>query len=278
MLLGLLKSLARSVRRTAQPAGGEYPIEQLKRRKDAHRRAPIAAHLEILYRDLRVGDRLLNDLLAECVARSEVEIPPLKAFRRPLASYFLARYFLRALDIEGGRAECGVFQGTSALFMCRAAQSRLPHYDGEGLHLIDSFEGLSTPSEEDRFTMRGAADGRPVSHSLPQSVLAAPLERAQAALRDFPGVSFHRGWVPQVFEHLPDTRWSFVHVDLDLHAPTLASLEYFYPKLAAGGVIICDDYGSPAFPGAHRAWDSFCELHDVPYVVLDTGQSVILMA
>jgi hypothetical protein len=67
-----------------------------------------------------------------------------------------------------------------------------------------------------------------------------------------------------------------VHLDVDLYEPTLACLEYFYSRLAAGGVIICDDYGAPLFPGARRAWDEFCARHDVPFIVLDTGQSVIL--
>ena len=41
-------------------------------------------------------------------------------------------------------------------------------------------------------------------------------------------------------------------------------------------MIVCDDYSAPLFPGAHRAWDEFCAEHDLPYVVLDTGQSVIV--
>jgi len=277
MLLDLLKSLARSIRRK-QRAGDELPIERLTRLKAAHERAPVAAHLDIAYGDLRVGGRALNELLVKCVEGSDVEIPPLKAFHRPLASYFLARYFVHALGIEGARAECGVFQGTSALFMCRAAQSRLPGYDGTGLHLIDSFEGLSRPGEEDQFLTRATPGGPATRGSLSQGYLAAPLERAQSALRDFPGARFHRGWIPGVFATLPQTRWSFVHLDLDLYAPTLASLEYFHPRLAHGGVIVCDDYGAETFPGARRAWDRYCALHDVSYVVLDTGQSVILEA
>jgi hypothetical protein len=43
-------------------------------------------------------------------------------------------------------------------------------------------------------------------------------------------------------------------------------------------VIVCDDYGAPFFPGASRAWDRYCGEHDVPFVVLPTGQSVILKA
>ncbi len=43
-----------------------------------------------------------------------------------------------------------------------------------------------------------------------------------------------------------------------------------------GGVIVCDDYGALLFPGARRAWYQYCEQNGLHFVVLDTGQSVIL--
>jgi hypothetical protein len=43
-----------------------------------------------------------------------------------------------------------------------------------------------------------------------------------------------------------------------------------------GGVIICDDYGAPTFPGAERAWDRFCGERGLPFVVLPSGQSILL--
>jgi hypothetical protein len=111
---------------------------------------------------------------------------------------------------------------------------------------------------------------------MPQEAFAGNLEAARAALRDFPGVAFYRGWIPGALAQLPEGRWSFVHVDVDLYDPTYACLEYFYPRLATGGVIICDDYGSAVFPGAWRAWSRYCDEHGLAYVALDTGQSVIL--
>jgi O-methyltransferase len=67
-----------------------------------------------------------------------------------------------------------------------------------------------------------------------------------------------------------------VHVDVDLYEPTRACLEYFYPRMAAGGIILCDDYGTPAFPGARRAWLEFCEGAKLGFIALPTGQSVLV--
>ena len=275
MLLRLLKSLLRGTAHGGALAADEYPVVRQERMKQAHARAPLDEHLAILYGDLRMCGERLADLVDDCIARSGTRLPPLKTLHRPLASYFLIRYYLHALGLEGARAECGVFQGTSSLILCRAARARDASHDGTGMHLVDSFEGLSAPGTADQFPVPGA-NGAPARETVPQNGFAGSLEAARSALRDFPGVTFHRGWIPDVFAQLPESRWSFVHVDVDLYEPTYACLDYFYPRLSRGGVIICDDYGSAVFPGASRAWNRYCDERGARYVVLDTGQSVIL--
>jgi Macrocin-O-methyltransferase (TylF) len=53
---------------------------------------------------------------------------------------------------------------------------------------------------------------------------------------------------------VPD-RIAVLRLDTDLYESTLAELEHLYPRLAAGGVLIIDDYGKVA--GATRATDEF---------------------
>jgi O-methyltransferase len=280
MLLRVLKEIfaGRPQEVAARQADGDtYPNEVLRRTAGAHAGAPMERHLEIALGDIRVGDHDLRQLTQSCLDDSDSKVPPLKALHRPLASYFLSRYFMYAMKLGGQFAECGVFRGTSALFLCRAARIRIPAYAGEGLHLIDSFEGISEPAGEDYFDARGR-DGSVVRATVPQGALSAPVDAVRNSMRDFPKVQVHQGWIPAVFQQLPDTDWAFVHVDVDLYEPTRDCLEYFYPRLNMGGVIVCDDYGSLLFPGARRAWDQYCEKNGVPFVVLDTGQSVILKA
>ena len=44
---------------------------------------------------------------------------------------------------------------------------------------------------------------------------------------------------------------------MDVYAPTRASLEFFYPRLAKGGFIQIDDYNFIDSPGATKATDEF---------------------
>jgi O-methyltransferase len=50
-----------------------------------------------------------------------------------------------------------------------------------------------------------------------------------------------------------------VHIDVDLYQPTLDSLEFFWPRLADGGFVVVDDYGSSQFPGATTATNEFLD-------------------
>jgi O-methyltransferase len=271
----MLKEIFAGRRKNEPAAPTEFEHEKRLRWGNAHARSPMQRHLEIAIGDLRIGKHDLRTLSDSCLADSVSEIPPQKALRRPLASYFLARYFLHAMELDGAYAECGVFSGASALFLCRAAQTRRAGYAGEGLHLIDSFEGISQPVGEDGFDAHGR-DGSVIRTNMPRGTLSVPIDVVKSTMRDFPGTSIHQGWIPGVFGGLPETRWAFVHIDVDLYEPTRDCLEYFYPRLCDGGVIVCDDYVAPFFPGAQRAWDQFCERNDLPFIVLDTGQSVIL--
>ena len=57
----------------------------------------------------------------------------------------------------------------------------------------------------------------------------------------------------QVAESLKGTSFALVSLDPDLYAPTLAGLDYFYPRLSPGGMIVLHDYDNRQFVGVQRA-------------------------
>ncbi len=284
MLAELLKRLLSGTRPPAATPPPEPPriphpgtLEHMLWQRHPDAAAPHDLHLRTLFDGLRVGDRDFNDLMQQALTQSSSSIPGIKLVRRHAATWNLIRYFLHARRIPGAWAECGVYSGASALALCLAARAEDPAFDGSGLHLLDSFEGLSAPVEEDAIRTAGedgAARERPPL--IPKENLRAPIGIVTRAMREFPGVRIAKGWIAEVFAQLPETTWSFVHLDVDLYEPTLESLEYFVPRLASGGVVVCDDYGALGFPGAARAWDSYFSEPARPFVVLPTGQSVFI--
>ncbi|WP_158745185.1 TylF/MycF/NovP-related O-methyltransferase [Acidisphaera sp. L21] len=137
-------------------------------------------------------------------------------------------------NMAGSMAEVGVYQGCSAKIISMASGNA-------DLHLFDTFEGLPEPESSEKAWLR-------------TGLYAAGLPSVQAFLADRQNISFHPGLFPQSAGYCPEARYSFVHLDVDLHASTLACLEYFYPRMVPGGIILSHDYSY-----LHGVKDAFAE-------------------
>lgn len=224
-------------------------------------------HEAALLDGLAVAGKPFHPLYLECMERSSTHVPPWKRMRRAQRAYQLARYAEACAGVPGHRVECGVLRGLSALLLACTWRSLDPGFDGAGFYVVDSFEGLSAmhPAdaiEENRYAAKPGHFGD-TSEAHVRSVLNA-----------FPGCAVLKGWIPTVFQALPEGQWAFVHLDVDLYEPTLRALEFFMPRLAAGAVVVNDDYLSALFPGAGQAWDEYMSARKLPFLVLDSGQAV----
>lgn len=168
-------------------------------------------------------------------------------------------------------AECGCFRGLSSHLMLNRLKRAEPAFDGRGYHVFDSFEGLSEPGAEDAVP-GDDADAEGLRMMCRKGRFAALLETVRKALADFPGVEYHPGWIPRSFAGLAERDYRFVHLDLDLYDPTLAALEYFYPRLARGGLVVCDDYN---WPGERKAIVGFCARRGIALRATEHGQAVL---
>jgi hypothetical protein len=158
--------------------------------------------------------------------------------------------------------------------LCHAWRSCQPNFKGKYFFLIDSFSGTSDSVEQDLIPMRDEAGVTRLGAFFPAGKTDTSADEVRRNLSDFPEARVCAGWIPEVFATLPERDWAFVHLDLTLYEPTVASLEYFYPRLSTGGVILCD--GSAFCPGAEKAWQQFCERRDVAYVTLGHRETVLI--
>jgi len=131
------------------------------------------------------------------------------------------------------------------------------------MHLFDSFEGLPEPGAEDGSYWH-AGD------------LACSEEAARHNLAGFSHIEYYPGWIPSRFPDVADHRFCFVHVDVDLYWPTRDSLDFFFPRLYPGGMLVCDDYGFDSCPGARRAMDEFFADRRERVIHLPTGQGMVI--
>lgn len=168
-------------------------------------------------------------------------------------AYMIRAAVLQTAKVEGDIAEVGVYRGGTARIICEAKGNR-------PLHLFDTFEGLPEPGEIDSAFRRGE--------------YACSLESVRQYLKGFADVRFYKGLFPGTAEPAKLHKFSFVHLDVDLYESTMAALDFFYPRMDPGAVIISHDYVT--FPGVRAAFDQFFEKKPEPVVELTGNQCLVV--
>ena len=138
-------------------------------------------------------------------------------------------------SLPGEMAEVGVYQGCSARLISEASE-------GKPLHLFDTFDGLPEPAEQEKSHLR-------------ENQYRSSLEGVRTYLAHRPAIHFHQGEFPGTAAGLENTVFSFVHIDVDLKSSTRACLDFFYPRLTPGGIIMTHDYSY--LDGVREAFDEF---------------------
>jgi O-methyltransferase len=134
----------------------------------------------------------------------------------------LALESLEREGVKGAIAEVGVYKGDTSRFLRLAAP-------GRRLYLFDTFQGFpqqDLKGRDERF--------RDTS-----------VDFVRRRIGDDTNVVFRQGYFPETTQGLEDEQFAFVLLDLDLFAPMLAGLEFFYPRLSPGAFLMLHDYTNP---------------------------------
>ena len=169
---------------------------------------------------------------------------------------------IKRYGIEGNVAELGVYRGDFAKL--------INHYlPDRKLYLFDTFEGFS---EKDAQFDRAENFSEAKSKSFSQTSEAFVLSRMEHP----ENCVICKGWFPDTAQGIDD-KFCFVSLDADLYQPILAGLEFFYPRLNHGGVIMIHDFNNPDFKGVRKAVKEFCDESDIGYMCITDvcGSAVI---
>ncbi len=183
-----------------------------------------------------------------------------------LCSLRLLALSVKERNIGGSLAELGVYQGAFAAEISRLFPERK-------IVLFDTFAGFAEKDMEKEKEVSGQRRFRDFSDTGTEAV---------RQIMPYPeNAVFVKGYFPDSVtgrDDLPD-QYALVSLDPDLYAPALSGLEYFWPRMAKGGVIMIHDYTSMQFPGVKKAVDEFCaQNHLYPVPLMDLHGSAILTA
>lgn len=172
-----------------------------------------------------------------------------------IISLELASREIHKYQVPGAVAEVGVYRGYFAEHINLFFPDR--HF-----YLFDTFCGFDPRDCEIEETL-GFSDFKAGSCFLDTSI-----EIVADKMVTPENCTFLKGYFPETAQDVPpDERFCFVHLDTDLYHPTLRGLEYFYPRLNAGGYIFVHDFNGPA-QGVRTAVREFCAKNHVGYMCL----------
>ena len=155
----------------------------------------------------------------------------------------MAEEFLRVSSLPGDVVDLGSYRGGSALILRKLAPDK-------HLHLFDTWEG--TPHDD------------PLCHHK-RGEWQASLEDCKSLVGTNESIHYWQGIFPSLstldnpFEspYLSGCRFCFVYVDMDTYQSTHDAIEFFWPRLVAGGKMFFDDWKWHACAGVEKA---ICEV------------------
>jgi len=146
-------------------------------------------------------------------------------------------------DVAGDFAELGVHMGHSAKVLADVIAA---HEADRRLYLFDTFEGF------DERDLDGVDADQPAIYG------DTSLLTVQQYIGHGDVCRYRPGYFPDTAEGMPsDATFALVHLDCDLYEPTRAALDFFYPRLSTGALVIVHDYSSGHWPGVPQAVHEF---------------------
>lgn len=162
--------------------------------------------------------------------------------------------FKKTEHLSGSIVECGVFKGAT---ISKFASFR--HFTGKtndkkliGFDTFNTFPETKFTGDieaRNRFIEEAGENSiskEQLTNSLSQRSCGSNLELIEGNICDT---------VPKYIEDNPEFEISLLNLDTDIYEPAKVILEYLYPRIVKGGILILDDYG--VFPGETKAVDEY---------------------
>jgi len=156
-------------------------------------------------------------------------------------------------NVPGSIAEVGVDYGETAKYINLFFEDRT-------FYLFDTFQGFNDADVENERSIKTMTENM-VHHYDKRSNESDVLKKMF-----YPDLCVvKKGYFPDSLNGLEDN-FAFVHIDCDLSKPIYEALEYFYPRLSAGGYICVHDYFNPKFPNARFTVREFAKKYNAKFI------------
>jgi O-methyltransferase len=166
-------------------------------------------------------------------------------------------------DIVGDFIECGTNKGGFARTIVEALDLNKLQ---KNFYLLDTFNGfdesLLTPEEKKTLVGNGKYE--------------ECYEYVKTVFKNFTNVKIVRGSVPNTWDKVDSQQFSFASIDMNCVQPETEALNYIWPRLSKGGMIVLDDYAFVGFEDQYKAHNKWAADLGIQILSLPTGQGLLI--
>ncbi|MCG7856227.1 TylF/MycF family methyltransferase [Flavihumibacter sediminis] len=85
-----------------------------------------------------------------------------------------------------------------------------------------------------------------------------------------------KGVVPESLSNFTSEKVAYLSIDMNVTAPEIAAINFFWDKIVPGGIVMLDDYGFAPHIEQKKAFDIWAKDKNINILSLPTGQGVII--
>jgi hypothetical protein len=173
-----------------------------------------------------------------------------------------------ALRRQGDFVECG----TARAFVSTAILKYTDWNEKSGgrhFYLVDTFDGIVEELLTDSERSMGAIErhGSRYRNNYPDAL---------RNVSPFKNVQLVKGIVPDILSKIQAKQVAYLHLDMNSAVAEVAALEYFWPQVVLGGVVLLDDYAFEGYEPQHEALNKLAKRLHVEIASLPTGQGLLI--
>ena len=174
-------------------------------------------------------------------------------------------------NLDGDFVEFGVNVG----FMSSAIMKYLDwNSKNKTFYLLDTFQGIDEKYLLKDEIVEGILNKNEAR--INNNFYTTSVESVKANFYEWERIKIIEGSVPDTLSLIDSHEFAFAHIDMNCARPEVAALEFIWPKLKKGGMILLDDYAYRGFHNQKKAIDNLGNKLGLSILSMPTGQGLII--
>jgi ABC-type polysaccharide/polyol phosphate transport system ATPase subunit len=173
-----------------------------------------------------------------------------------------------AARLQGDFVECGTNTGIDSLAVCDYVDFNATK---KSFWLFDTYKGIPIEQISDEEKAHGRVE-ESIANYVP--CMKTTLHNFSV----FPKARLIEGRVPDTLISAPIKQVCYLALDMSIAYPERAAIEFFWPKLVPGAIVVLANYGWAPYNTIKRTMDEFAALEGCEVMMLPTGQGLLFKA